>query len=369
MSKLGIYVHIPFCKSKCKYCDFYSLPCFADEEQYLKKLKEEIAFYSGKLSHTKVDTVYFGGGTPTCLKSSALADIFEELSKAFQIDKDAEITVEANPDTVTSDKIKELSLFANRVSVGVQSLDDEVLRFAGRIHDAKVALNAIDSLVGKFRLSADIMLGLPLSNVQKSVNTARKLIDSGVKHLSCYGLKVEESTPFYKLLESNAFTLDEDKIADEYDAVSDVCKANGLKRYEVSNFAVLGEECRHNLRYWKREDYLGLGVSAHSFVDGKRFYNPANITGYLSADFNNFSVEEEVLDEKSAQEEEIMLAFRTSAGINFADFYNKFGVDFNQEYASAIKKNTPYLEIKDGSIRIKEEYFYAMNSIIVEFLG
>lgn len=367
MRKLGLYIHIPFCKSKCKYCDFYSLSCHEKEDKYIKRLIKEIEFSASKYGKRTIDTVYFGGGTPTSLKKGNLSLIFNEIARRFDVENNAEITVEANPDTLSSDKVAELLEFATRISVGVQSMDDEVLRFAGRIHDSNTAKKALDMLVGKFNVSADLMLGLPYSSIQKTVESAKIILSKGIEHLSCYGLKVEDNTPF--ALIDKKFFPDDDALTDEYDAVKDECKSFGLSMYEVSNFAKDGFECRHNIRYWRRDDYLGFGASAHSFIDKARFYNPADISGYIEEDFDTFRKLEEQVDEKSAIEETIMLALRTKKGIDSKKFLEEFGIDFFERYKDVLNNLLPYLDIKDGNISIKDKYFYAMNSIIVEFLN
>lgn len=366
MRKLGIYIHVPFCKSKCKYCDFYSIPCHDKEDEYVKRLIEEIRYYSEIYGKRTVDTVYFGGGTPTSLKTGRLNSVFNEITRCFDVEKNAEITVEANPDTVNADKVSSLQEFATRISVGVQSMDDYVLRFAGRIHDVKSAKQALEMLIGKFDVSADLMLGLPYSTVKKSVDSAREILSMGVGHLSCYGLKIEPDTPFAAL--DRSIFPDDDKLTDEYDAILEECKRFGLDMYEVSNFAKPGLECRHNMRYWQREDYLGFGVSAHSFIDKTRFYNPSDISGYVENDFVSFRKTEEVVNDVSAIDETIMLALRTKKGIDTNKFLGEFGINFFEKFKDKINKLLPYLDIKDENISIKEKYFYAMNSIIVEFL-
>ncbi len=368
MRKLGLYIHIPFCKSKCNYCDFYSITDASVQKKYVERIIEEIDYRKDYFSDRTVDTIYFGGGTPTSLQAGLLNKIFESISKGFNLQSGAEITVEANPDTINGQKVEELSRFANRISLGVQSLDDSVLSFIGRAHDSKGAIKAIDLLLGKFDLSADLILGLPKSNVNISVESAKKLLNMGISHLSCYGLKVEENTPFYKLKNSGTIFPDSDEVAVEYDAIVKICRDFGLERYEVSNFALMGKECKHNLRYWKREDYLGLGVSAHSLYDKKRTYNPSDIKGYLTKNFDSFLKVEEVLNKKSELEEEIMLAFRLRDGLDLNKINKLYDIDFCSKYSAQLKKLSKCLNISEKNISIKDEFFYAMNSIIVEFL-
>lgn len=367
MRKLGLYVHIPFCKSKCNYCDFYSMSSYELQDGYVDRLKEEIEYYSNQYNDKKVDTIYFGGGTPSSLNVGMLSQIFDKIDSCFSIERNCEITVEANPDTVNNEKIAEWSSFASRISVGVQSLNDKALRFAGRLHDSQRAQKAIDELVKKFSVNADVMLGLPYSGIKSSVNSVKTLISQGIEHISCYGLKIEENTPFSK--ESPSLFPSEDDLADEYDAVKEVCKKNGLDMYEVSNFAKVGKECKHNLRYWHREDYLGFGASAHSFCNNQRWYNPSNIREYIKSSGGEFRIIDARLSEQEQIEESIMLSLRTKKGIDVKKFNDEFKTDFFEKYSAVLKKIAPYLDINESFVSIKEQNFYAMNSIIIEFLS
>lgn len=367
MSKLGIYIHIPFCKRRCNYCDFYSTLDYGLQDEYVDKVKKELEYYSKTIENKTVDTVYFGGGTPTSLNKNALSDIFDTINSCFYVENTAEITVEANPDTINDSKVEELKSFANRVSVGVQSLNDKVLSFAGRIHNSKTALLAIDKLVGKFSLNADIMLGLPYSTIENSAISVRTLIEKGVDHLSCYGLKVENGTPFSK--QNKSLFPDDDRVADEYDEIKSICNSYGLDMYEVSNFAKAGKECKHNIRYWQREDYLGVGASAHSYMNNARYYNPSSIKDYIKKEPIDFRVLDSTLSVEDRIEECIMLSLRMKKGIDTIKFEREFGVNFFDRFSAVINKLKPYLNVDKNFISIKEQNFYAMNSIIVEFLS
>lgn len=368
---IGVYIHIPYCKSKCHYCDFLSSSNFSSLGAYLDKLKEEIGYYSDTLSDTVIDTVFIGGGTPSALPRGALRGLFDTLSKRFKVKGGAEITVEANPDTIDVEKVEEYKQFCTRVSLGVQSLDNKVLKYAGRLHDETVARNAL-KLLSKTNLnvSADLILGLPLDSVEGVNRSTKKILDYGIGHLSAYGLKVEDGTKFHRDFKSGVTTFpDDDMVTDMYDTVVKVAKDYGLMRYEVSNFAKIGEECRHNVGYWKRLPYLGLGIGAHSLIDDVRYENPREMNSYLDAhDFDKFRKIESTLTKEDSLFEEIMLRLRLSEGIDVEEINVRYGIDFFERFKEPICKLNKVLECNSKKIRVKEEYFYALNSIIVEFL-
>lgn len=370
--KLGIYIHIPFCKRKCNYCDFLSSSDTTRIEAYLKKLQDEIDYYATTYSSCEVDTVFVGGGTPSVLRTGALKEVFDTLFKRFRLDRNAEITVEANPDTLDEDKVAEYSDFATRVSLGVQSLSDKVLKIAGRLHDEQGARKALWLLSrSKLNASADLILGLPLDGVDGVTYSAKGILDYGIEHLSAYGLKVEENTRFYSDLKENKITFpDDDAVADMYDRVVDIAKSYGLARYEVSNFAKHGFECRHNVGYWRRKPYLGLGVGAHSLLDNVRYENTSDIERYLGCDdFSSVRNIESRLSFEDELFEEIMLGLRLRDGVMVKEIEKKYGIDFFERFSKPLTKLNRVLECSLDKICVKEDYFYALNSIIVEFLN
>lgn len=368
---LGIYIHIPFCKRKCAYCDFLSSDNLSDEERYLDSLKQEIVYYADTHEGDIVDTVFIGGGTPSVLRTGAISEIIDTLSKSFTLSNHPEITVEANPDTLSADKVSEYSQFATRVSVGVQSLSDDVLKVAGRLHDKETALRALSDLTRtNLDISCDIILGLPLDSVKGVEFTTKTLLDTGITHLSAYGLKVEKGTKFHKWLERGEINfLDDDTVADAYDRVVDIAKSYGLNRYEVSNFAKPTKECKHNIGYWQRKDYLGLGLGAHSLLNNVRYENTRNINDYLNTqDFVKVRNIESKLTYDDRLFEEIMLGLRLSDGIDVNKINEKYGIDFYKRFSKPIDKLKRVLECSEQKMCVKEQYFYALNSIIVEFL-
>lgn len=372
MKKLGLYVHVPFCVSKCAYCDFLSFACNTKQDDYLKKLKDEIFYWGEKLKgEYSIDTIFIGGGTPSVLQSGAISDILCVARKHFSVDYDCEITVEANPDSLTDDKIAEYADSCTRISVGVQSTCDDTLNILSRPHTAEQAKEVLKKLTKTtLDVNADVILGLPNESSEITLKSVREILDHGIGHLSAYGLSVEDGTKLQKMLQNNECSvLDSDKVADLYDSVLDTVRGYGLDRYEVSNFAKPSKECKHNIGYWTRKSYLGVGLGAHSLLENKRFYNTCNFEEYLRCkDFSTILREEDVLSLSDEIEEEIMLRLRLKDGIDVSVLREKYGVDVFETYGKGIEKLKGVLNVTDKKICIKDEYFYSLNSIIVEFL-
>ncbi|MBP2645379.1 MAG: oxygen-independent coproporphyrinogen oxidase [Firmicutes bacterium] len=346
--KLGVYIHIPFCRRKCLYCDFSSS---ADEieryqESYITALSREITGRGGVLSGYTVDSVYFGGGTPTVLQAEALGKILARLSDYTSIEADVEITVEANPDTVDGEKLSALRMSGvNRISFGVQSFTDEVLKAAGRIHSAEGAKSAVwqANASGFDNVSLDLMYGLPkqsAASFRSGLNEALKL---PVRHLSVYGLKVEDNTPFGKMAAEGRLVLPEEEEEDAmYQDAVRILPQRGFERYEISNYALPGYESRHNLKYWRYQPYLGLGVAAHSFMHNRRAANTRSLAQYLKLTEQEVLpvVEEERVSEGQAMAEFAFLALRTKAGLRYQDFNHCFGTDFLSHYGPVVETMT-----------------------------
>ncbi len=372
MKKLGLYVHIPFCKSKCAYCDFLSFCNLDNEDAYIDKLLQEVSFYGERLKGCfAVDTVFIGGGTPSILKSGTIKKIVNKIYQTFAVDENVEISVESNPESLTLAKIDEYKDCCTRVSLGVQSLSDSTLSLIGRAHDSRQARLALDRLSKtNLNVNADIILGLPNETIDTTLNTVREILDYGITHLSAYGLSIEKGTKLCQMIESRACSVpDGDQVADVYDKVLNDAKRFGLYRYEVSNFAKLGFECKHNLGYWTRKNYLGVGLGAHSLLENARFYNTQSMSEYLDADdFEKIKVQESLLDKNDELEETIMLGLRLRDGINAQEILREYGVDVFERFKKGIKKLERVLDITKTNIKVKEEYFYSLNAIIVEFL-
>ena len=282
--KLGIYVHIPFCASKCGYCDFYSLAgCDRLMPKYQDALVAHIRESYGTLKSYEVDTVYFGGGTPSYYGAERLAELWTELKNSGRVRRDAEVTLEANPDSA---KLKDLKLLRregfNRISLGVQSANNDILKLIGRRHNWLQAEQAVQAArdAGFDNLSIDLIYGLPSQTRSDWADTLMKVIDLRPEHISCYGLTLEEGTPMYKY-KGSPFLPSDDEQADMYLYAVDQLAHYGYAQYEISNFAIRGYESRHNLRYWRLEDYLGFGAGAHSCVGGARFSYIRDADAYI----------------------------------------------------------------------------------------
>ena len=366
----GIYIHVPFCKSKCTYCDFASYPKEINKaESYFACLYREIEGRSKQYPKTIVDTIYIGGGTPSVVDAKFIAGAIRQVKKCFTVKKDAEITIELNPGTVDEEKIKTYkSVGVNRFSIGLQTGYDDQLKRLNRIHTAKDFLLCCNMLKGE-NISADILIGLhdqTAEQVKKSIDLA---LAGGAKHISTYALTPEVGTPIYTDY-LNGELLSDDEVADIYDEVVSYLKEKGINRYEVSNFALDGYRSRHNLNYWQRGEYIGVGVSASSFMENRRFTNTFKVDEYMNAVIYNKSPEisSDIIEEKDAKFEFIMLGLRTTDGISIKKYKEIFNSNFDEEYKAVLKKKERFLD-RDGDIlRIKDEYLYVQNDIILEFL-
>lgn len=362
MRTLGIYIHVPFCGKKCAYCDFYSVNWTRQQaEDYVGAVLRNIRYYGD--CGTKVDTVYFGGGTPSLLSYQQIESIINETGRCFSLDRDAEITLEANPCTLTSDKLKKLrSAGINRLSIGVQSMVDDELKILGRIHNAaraeQAVLDAADA--GFENISCDLMIALPNQERDSLQYSVDKLAALPIQHISAYILKTENGTPF-DCDEIRRRLPDEDAAADLYLEMVRLLEERGFMQYEVSNFAKRGYESRHNSRYWKCMDYLGIGPAAHSCYKGKRFAVERDIEQFIANEFQNVTVTDEA---PCGFEEFAMLRLRLKEGLILSDV---------SEHRSAIEKKLPPL-IKDGYAETDGERVwltakgFLMSNSVIEYL-
>lgn len=369
---ISLYLHIPFCKKKCKYCDFVSINA-RDEfvASYVSALEKEIEMQGKAYDNAVVKTVFFGGGTPSLLPPEHFSRIMRAVKNNFKTNF-SEVTVECNPESLTQEKLEVYKAEGvNRISIGVQSFDDNILRFLGRIHDKNTAIEAIKSAKLYFdNVSADLIIGVPGEQIPSVLHSVDLLNDLGVTHVSAYGLKVEPGTVLYELQNMGAFELNEDFTADVYDAVLRRLESHGYERYEISNFARDGYESRHNLAYWLRTPYLGLGAAAYSFVNGARFSNVADVSEYVRSVEQGVIPERnrEVLTASDEKEETIMLSLRTKYGMNLNEYNEKFHADFLTEKAVALQKNAEFLIISNNNITINKDYFYISNAIISDLI-
>ena len=365
MNECGLYLHIPFCKKRCGYCNFFSSINNEEiQEKYIKELNNEIYQISQKNKEINIKTIYLGGGTPSLISLINLESVFNQIYKNFSIKKDVEITIEVNPESSCFiDNYPEFGI--NRISIGIQSTDDILLKKIGRLHSAKEGIECLQKASENFdNVSADLILGLDENqNVSNEFNNIYKY----VKHISAYILTLEEKTELYKKILSNTVSIaTEDRVIDQYNYFYDIAEENGFKRYETSNYSIRGYESRHNSSYWDLTPYIGLGAGAHSFYNGIRYYNTENINDYINGihSGNSRQIIERESSESDDKIEYIMLSLRTTNGLNFKDYKCKFNSDFMSEFSDKIKKSGAYLNVSNEHINILPDYFLVQNEII-----
>ncbi len=358
----GIYIHVPFCKSKCAYCAFSSITDMSLRQNYVKAVISEIT--SAPERGAPADTVYIGGGTPSCLHRGAIAELSAAVRDTFDVSSSAEITVEANPescDAAFADECAEAGV--NRISMGLQSADDNVLRAVGRIHTCADFVKAAELLVknGFSNISSDVILGLP-QQTAADVKNAVDAVSAYCTHASVYALSVEEGTA----LDKRGYTPDDDTVADMYDLARLELGKNGFSRYEVSNFARDGKYSRHNVKYWRCEPYIGFGAAAHGYDGGSVRYAHADDTAEYIADSARRVT---ALGDADMYNEYIMLALRTENGIGEDDFRRRFGYGF-ADANSALERlvSDGSIVISGGRYRIAPEKMFVMNGIVVELM-
>ena len=369
MTNLSIYVHIPFCESKCIYCAFSSfVPNKKQVEDYFKTLWSEISQRAKGQCGKIVQTIFFGGGTPSFVESKFITKTLEMIRQNFNVSKNAEISIECNPNSATFDKLKDYKGAGfNRISFGVQSLDDNLLKFLGRRHDKLTALRAINDAkeIGFSNINADLLLGLAGQTQQSLFDEINILVNAGITHISTYMLMVEKHTPLCALKDKKKYIMSDDNSVDLYNDVVKYLADIGFLRYEISNFAKRGSECKHNQVYWTLGEYLGFGLAAHSFVDGKRIANSSCFEKYLS---QKNAHRTHVVSQDEAKEEFVMLALRTREGIDLKKYQEQFGVDLLEEKKEEIVELKNFIDIKDGHLVIKPKEFGKTNLIILKLI-
>ena len=354
----GLYIHVPFCLSKCGYCSFYSIQSIQLIPEYIAALKKEIEYY--RKTFSSFDTIYIGGGTPSLLVPKQLVDIFTAINKYYKIEENAEITMEANPGDISLEYLKTLlAIGINRLNIGVQSFDDKLLSFLGRRHSAKEAVASIDKArqAGFNNLGIDLIYGVHGLSIKSWNNTLQKAVSSRPEHLSCYQLSLSEKTPLNKKYSSEGWHLpDENTELKLFLTTAEELENAGYIHYEVSNFARNDKfKSRHNQKYWRHVPYLGLGPAANSFLDNKRWWNKAAVKTYLKdiACGKMLLEDSETLSSEQLQLESLFLGLRTKDGIDLKHYKTRYGVDLitdKKPIIDALIKNK-FLELKDGFLR------------------
>ncbi len=367
---IGLYIHIPFCASKCNYCDFLSHKATDEETDiYVDALCKEISLYKCKET---VDTVYFGGGTPTYLKPEKLTRILDTVYKNYSVSENREITTECNPKTIDREGFETLFKAGfNRLSIGMQSADNEILRILGRIHNFDDVKKSVDcaTAAGFENISLDLMFGLPKQDLSVWKNTLKEAVSLNPAHLSCYSLKIEDGTPFAKM----NLEIDDDLMRSMYDEGVSFLEEKGYNLYEISNFAKPGYESKHNIKYWQCDEYRGFGVGAYSFTHNKRYSNITDVFEYAEKIKNSESVtaEFESIDITDSMSEFMFLGLRMTEGVSEEEFKKRFKTDVYSVYKEQIDKNLKRgtLVRENGQIKIPKEFLFVSNSVLVDFVN
>ena len=376
----GLYIHIPFCKKKCRYCDFVSFPALEREDLYFVALVAEMRKYAPLMKDRAFDTVFIGGGTPTVLKPGRTAALLNEARKCFSIKPEAEITSEANPESASEEKLNELyEAGVNRLSLGLQSANDLELHAIGRIHSRQDFINAVSAArkVGFTNINADVMHGLPGQTEESCIDTLRLATELEIPHISSYSLILEEGTPLYDDVRNGRVMLpDPDDTADMEDAGFEFLAQRGYARYEISNFAKPGFECRHNLNYWDNGEYLGIGLNSHSALrlkgDWTRFNNTDDLNEYINElgegklpvrNTRKIERDEEMF-------ETIMLGLRKIKGVSRREFEERFGCDPVEKYAPAVSEleMDGWLEATEDSMYLTKRGLDFQNEALIKFM-
>lgn len=376
MKELGIYIHIPFCIQKCYYCDFISYTNKFDlQKEYINKVIEEIKQNEELIKNRDVTTIYIGGGTPSAIEAQYIKQILDDIYKITNINnKECEITIEVNPGTVTKEK---LSMYKNcginRISIGLQSTNDKLLKQIGRIHNYKDFLNTYN-LVKQFgfkNVNVDLMLGLPNQNIEDLKQSLNILTSLELTHISVYSLIIEQGTKIEKMINQKQLSLpDEDEERNQYKYTKDYLELKGFKHYEISNFAKQGFESKHNINCWEQKEYIGIGAAAHSYINKIRYSNTECIDDYIIKDFKNIKIIHEKQDEKDMQKEYMLLGLRKLDGVKISDFKAKFGENpiylFRKELDKLVK--TDLITVDLDTIKLTYKGLDFANLVWEEFV-
>ena len=374
---IGLYIHIPFCRQKCLYCDF---PSWAGKEEqmqgYVDALKKEIEnrgkIYKGK----KVVSVFFGGGTPTTLTIPMLEQLMQAVFANWNISEDAEITTEANPGTLDKEMAEALkNMGFNRLSMCVQAWQDRLLKSLGRIHSIEIFQNNFNAVreAGFENVNTDLMFALPDQTMEDWQETVKNIVALGPEHISAYSLILEEGTPFFDKYEKGELEpAEEDLDRDMYHWAVDYLAEMGYEQYEISNFAKAGKESRHNRIYWQAEEYLGMGLGSHSYMEGERFHNIYDLQEYMKAegDVSLLKEEVEIITEEDALAEFMFLGLRLTEGVSFDRFRERFGKEMKNIYGEQIEKlvQENLLEEDEIGIRLTRKGVDISNYVFEKFL-
>lgn len=378
MKKLGIYVHIPFCKRKCAYCDFVS---FSNKQNlidgYIETLKKEINKFEINKEEYLVDTIYFGGGTPSYIDSKYIIDILEVIRNKFDISKDVEITIEVNPGTASEEKLNNYYKSGiNRLSIGLQSVDDKLLNTIGRIHSFSDFLKtySLAKKVGFTNINIDLMIGLPTQNLSDVKTAIEKAVELSPNHISVYSLIVEEGTPIEEKINKKELFLPSEILERKmYWTVKEELEKSGYVHYEISNFAKPGYESKHNTSCWNQEEYIGFGLAAHSYINNTRFSNTEDIEEYIEnirCDKEEYKTIHEVQSKEDKMKEYMLLALRKIEGVRISEFKKKFVDNPIYLYREELNKlvTQKLIEIEEDNIKLTKKGIDLANLVWEEFV-
>lgn len=373
MNRLGIYVHIPFCKKKCKYCDFISF--FSNEDKiklYFDKLIKEIkeSKYKGK----NITTIYIGGGTPSFVNHKYIVEIIKTIYEEFNVLADAEITIEVNPGTVTKEKLENYkNIGINRISIGLQSTQNRLLELIGRVHTYEDFLNSYKLIkeVEFKNINVDLMLALPTQTENELIDSLNKVISLSPNHISLYSLILEKGTVLEKLIEDKKIFLQDENIERKmYKKTKSILEKNGYSHYEISNFAKKGFESKHNMDCWNQEEYIGFGLAAHSYIDNKRFSNTTNFEKYINSNFEEIIEVHEIQNREDKAKEYMMLGLRMIDGVSISKFERKFRINPLFYFRFEIQKLTEngLIEVDLDNIKLTSKGLDLANIVFEEFI-
>ncbi|MCD2347531.1 radical SAM family heme chaperone HemW [Clostridium guangxiense] len=373
MGKLGLYIHIPFCKKKCLYCDFPSYSCM--EKYMLDYVKALCLEIENKCKGKRFNTIFIGGGTPSYLSMEAWEILKETLHKVNK-HEDCEFTVECNPGSFDKDKLEVIKTAgANRISIGLQACQNELLASLGRIHNFSEFLKGFEMArnIGFKNINVDLMFAIPGQSFEQWKETLEKVSNLNPEHISCYSLIVEEGTPFYKMKEEGKLALPEEDVEVKmYNFTVEFLRDNGYKQYEISNFSKEHKECKHNLIYWSMDEYIGCGASAHSYFNNIRNKNESNVKRYIEKilSYEDTSVEKHENSTKDNMEEFMFLGLRKTNGIRISDFKSKFNVNIYDIYGAVVNKyeKLGLIKIESDKVFLTEKAVHISNTIMSDFI-
>lgn len=377
LTKTGLYIHVPFCSSKCNYCDFNSYAGRLNlTEDYFNSMKKEIEHYDEELRYNLIETIFIGGGTPSCVDQKFISNILTICRANFNISEDCEISIESNPGTLDIEKLMAYRRSGiNRISIGLQAYQENLLKYLGRKHSADDFISSIElaKKAGFKNINADVIFGIPGQTTEDWKQTLKMLVELGITHISAYSLKIEEGTKFGDMLNCGKLIQMEDELDREmYHYAIDYLKQNGYNQYELSNFAKEGFECKHNLVYWKCLDYLGLGAGAHSFLQDVRFSNEYSIESYISClERGEKPVEDRCsIDYCEKMSEYMFLGLRLTQGVNNSEFQDLFNQDMFVKYTDSfneLEKNK-LIEINGENVKLTRLGLDLANQVFVKFV-